>query len=127
MKKQPEGVVKDRKEAIYIGRVSNEIVNKDSLEAMTKEEDKKVKGTFKNLENPGQSGYVCCKIYKDQPVFSKWFDDGEEAEIPLSVAKFINTRTQYPVHKYQLDEDGNYTKSTGRIVQRYQFVSKDFS
>lgn len=122
-----QGVVKNPQKAMYIGNTSSKPVNTDSLEAMTRDKDKKVHGVFKNLENPGQSGYICCRIYKGQPIFSKWFNDGEEAEIPLSVARFINTRTEYPIHGYLLDKDGNYIKGTGRTVQRYQFVSKDFN
>ncbi len=115
------------KAALYVGNQSKKPVNKDSIEAMTKATDKMVKGIFKNLECPGQTGFVACRMYKDQPVFQKWFEDGEEAEIPLSVARHINENTSYPVHGYLLDAGGQYVKGTGRIVQRYEFVSMDFS
>jgi len=112
--------------ALYIGNFSKKPVNKESIEAMKKEDDRMVKGVFKNLENPGQDAYIACKLYKGQPLFSKWFMDGEEAEIPLSVARHINQNTQYPVHGYLLDEKGNHVKGTGRMVQRYQFISREF-
>lgn len=115
-----------KKTALYIGSASKKPVNKDSIEAMKKEDDKMVSGTFKNLENPGQDGYVACKIYKGQPLFSKWFQDGEEATIPLSVARHINQNAQYAVHGFLLDDKGNQIKGTGRMVQRYQFVSREF-
>lgn len=114
------------KNALYIGKRSTKPVNKDSIEAMKGEEDKMVSGVFKNLENPGQDAYIACRLYKGQPLFSKWFQDGEEALIPLSVARHINQNTQYPVHSYLLDEKGNHIKGTGKMVQRYQFSSKDF-
>lgn len=111
---------------MYVGAKSNKPVNKDSIEAMTKATDRMVKGIFKNLECPNQPGFVGCRMYKDQPVFQKWFRDGEEAEIPLSVARHINENTSYDVHGYLLDSDGHYIKGTGRNVQRYEFVSMDF-
>lgn len=113
--------------ALYIGNTSKVPVNTDSIEAMKPEDDHMVKGRFKNLESPGQPGYICCKVYKGQPLFSKWFDHDEEAEIPLSVARFINTRTEYPIHSYLLNEKGQHIKGTGRMVQRYQFVSREFN
>lgn len=111
---------------IWMGNVSKVPVNTDSIEAMTAEKDHMVSGIFKNLECPGQPGYVCCRIYKGQPIFQKWFDDGEETVIPLSVARHINQNTQYPIHSYLLDEKGNYIKGTGVMKQRFQFVSKDY-
>lgn len=111
---------------IWYGNTSKVPVNTDSIEAMTAETDHPVKGIFKNLECPGQPAYVCCRIYKGQPVFQKWFDDGEEAVIPLSVARHINQNTQYPIHAYLLDDKGNYVKGTGVMRQRYQFTSRDY-
>ena len=115
------------KGAPYVGKRSSKIVNKNSIEAMKKEDDKMVTGIFKNLENPGQDAYIGCRLYKGQSLFSKWFQDGEEATIPLSVARHINQNTQYPIHAYLLDENGNHVKGTGRMVQRYQFTSRDFT
>ena len=111
---------------LYVGAISKKPVNKDSIEAMTKEKDRMVKGTFKNLECPNQPAFVGCRMYKGQPIFQRWFQDGEEAEIPLSVARHINENTTYNVHGYLLDSDGNYVKGAGRQVQRYAFNSLDF-
>ncbi len=114
------------KPAMYVGTRSTEPVNTESIEAMTKETDRMVKGIFKNLECPNQPAFVGCRMYKGQPIFQKWFQDGEEAEIPLSVARHINENTSYNVNGYLLDSDGNYIKGSGREVQRYAFNSIDF-
>lgn len=101
------------------------VVNHDSLEAMTAESDRTVSGVFKNLESPGQPGYVACRLYKGQ-LFSKNFFDGEIASIPLSVARYINQRISWPRHSHELDEKGKSSKRIGQMVQRYQFVSREF-
>ncbi len=120
-------VIQEKKNPMIIGQVSKKPVNTESIEAMTPETDRPVRGTFKNLESPGNMGFVGCLLYKGMPYWQKWFDDGEEATIPLSVARHINENTSYPIQAYLLDSKGNYMKGTGKIVQRYQFVSTDFS
>ena len=112
--------------ATYVGGGSIKPVNTESIEAMTAEKDKMVSGVFKNLESPGQPGTVTCRMYKGQPIFTKTFFDGEISTIPLSVARFINTRTSYTKHAYELDAKGDHKKTNGQVVNRYQFVSRDF-
>lgn len=109
-----------------VGQQSKKVQNPDSIEAMTPEKDKMVSGVFKNLECPGQPGFVGCRLYRGQNYWQKWFHDGEEATIPLSIARHINTNTKYPIHSFILDEKGNYIKGTGQMRQRYEFVSKEF-
>ncbi len=115
------------KKPIIIGQRSKVPVNLDSIEAMTAETDRMVKGKFKNLEAPGQPGFVAGLFYRGMPYWQKWFDDGEEAEIPLSIARHINENTKYPVQGYILDSNGNYIKGTGREVSRYEFISTEFA
>jgi hypothetical protein len=119
-------VKRESESARHVGPISRHPVNTDSIEAMTPETDKQVAGMFKNIEHPGQPGTVTVRLYKGQPIYSKSFFDGELATIPLSVARFINTRCQYTKHSYELDDKGNHKKSNGQVVQRYQFVSRDF-
>ena len=97
-------------------------VNTDSIEAITKESDKNVTGTFVNVEAPGQTAKVCCRLYPGMQYFSKVFQDGEKATIPLSVARFINERCQYEQHSYLTDEKGNPLK-TGKFTSRYKFTA----
>jgi hypothetical protein len=102
-------------------KINKTIVNDKSIEALTRETDKNVTGTFINIECPGQTAKVCCKYYKDMPYFEKVFMDQERATIPLSVARHINERCQYDEHAYIQDEKGNALK-TGNKKPRYKFM-----
>jgi hypothetical protein len=42
------------------------------------------------------------------------------------VARFINTRTAFQKHAYELDDKGAHKKVAGQLINRYQFVSRDF-
>lgn len=119
-------VAEEKNEVKYVGNVSKKVVNKDSIEAMTEKEDVMVSGVFKNLENPGDSGFISCRFRKGQPIFTKRFFDGEIATIPLSVAKHINQRCAYEKHGYEIDDKGNHKKIVESRKQRYQFVSTDY-
>jgi len=102
-------------------RINKTPVNKDSIEAMTPETDKKVHGTFVNIECPGQPGKVCGKYYQGMQYFEKVFEDGQQYTIPLSVARFINERCKYEEHSYLVDEKGEPIK-TNKFRPRYKFM-----
>lgn len=101
--------------------ISRSRVNINSIEAMTKETDKMVSGTFMNVECPGQPATISCRYYKGQPFFSKTMEDGEMYEIPLSVARHINERIYHEPHSYIQDERGKYIKSPKKIF-RHKFI-----
>lgn len=100
-------------------------VNKDSIEGMTRETDKKVHGEFVNIEAPGQPAKVCGKYYKDMVYFEKVFRDGEKCTIPHSVARWINERCFYNKHTYLTDAEGNPLKED-RPTARYKFIVESF-
>jgi len=102
-------------------KINREPVNTESLEAMTPEKDKRVVGTFVNVECPGQTAKVCGKYYKGMPYFVQVFEDNERIEIPMSVARFINERCYYDEHSHILDAQGNPVK-TGKHRPRYKFI-----
>ncbi len=107
-------------------KVNRTPVNKDSIEAMTRETDTPVTGTFVNIECPGQPGKVCGLYYKGMQYFSKVFEDQERCTIPYSVARWINERSGYDQHSYLQDERGNPIK-TGKQQPRYKFMIERFS
>lgn len=110
----------------YVEKGNKTPVNLDSLEAFTQENDKMVTGVFKNLESPGQTARVCCRLYKGQR-FNQVFLHDKEYVIPLSVAKFINQRIRYPIDKHAIDDKtGESRKDVGTMVQRYQFLSHEY-
>ena len=102
-------------------RINKTPVNTDSIEAMSRETDKPVRGTFVNIEYPGQPGKICGRYYKGMEYFSKTFEDGESCTIPWSVARYINERCFHEQHSYLQDERGNPIKS-GKKQARYKFM-----
>jgi len=104
-------------------RRSNKVINKDSIEALTPETDRKVTGTFVNIECPGQPAKICGKYYRGMEYFSKTFEDNERCTIPLSVARWINERTHYDQHSYILDEKGHSVKNPAP-KPRYKFMAE---
>lgn len=107
-------------------KINKTPVNKDSIEAITPETDKKVTGTFINIECPGQPGKVCGKYYPGMQYFEKTFLDGEKATIPLSVARWINERCYYEKHTHITDPEGNPIKDP-RPVFRYKFNIENYA
>lgn len=108
------------------GPVNMTPVNKESIEAMTPQTDKKVTGTFVNIECQGQPAKISGLYYKGMPYFSQVFEDGKKYTIPLSVARFINERISYEQHSYLQDAEGNPLK-TGKHVSRYKFMVESYA
>jgi len=108
------------------GPVNMTAVNTDSIEAMTRETDKKVTGTFVNIECQGQPAKISGLFYKGMPYFSQVFEDGKKYTIPLSVARFINERICYEQHSYLQDAEGQPIKS-GKGVARYKFMVESYA
>jgi len=119
----PKMIVPVTKSQMIPNKNNKTAINKDSIEALTPETDKQVTGTFVNVECPGQPAKICGKYYKGMQYFSKTFEDGERATIPLSVARFINERCVYDQHSYILDDRGNPVKGEKK-VPRYKFTAE---
>ncbi len=101
-------------------------VNKDSIEGLTRDTDHKVKGTFMNLECPGQTAKVSGLFYKGMQYFSQVFKDNEKYEIPISVARFINERCCNYKASRLTDASGNPITET-RPTSRYKFIIDGFA
>ncbi len=114
-----------RQDPFFHRTISRKPVNLDSIEALTPETDKKVTGTFVNIEYPGQTAPICCKYYKKMPYFKQVMMDGEKYTVPLSVARHINERCHYEPHKYILDPQGNPMKSSEKRA-RYKFIVENY-
>ncbi len=118
-----QNIVKPAEKVSLINpKINMKPVNKDSIEAMTIETDKKVSGTFVNIECPGQPAKISGKYYRGMEYFCKTFTDNEKCTIPLSVARFINERCCHDQHGYLLDEKGQSVKSS-KPVARYKFMA----
>ena len=104
---------------------------KDAKEKLNKEyeEDSRlVTGIFKNLEAPGGTLEFAYRKYPQDPTRLYKFEDGKEYEVPICVAKHINTDCVIQHHKYLINLDGDriVEKDKKNSVQRYQFLSKDY-
>jgi hypothetical protein len=102
-------------------KINRSAVNLDSIEAMTKESDFMVYGSFLNVECPGQSEKITCRYYKGQELFCQVMNDNEYYTIPYSVSRHINERCFIESHKYLLDAQGNPLK-TGKKTARFKFI-----
>lgn len=103
------------------GAINQQAVNVNSIEAMTKETDRKVTGTFINIECPTQPAKISCKYYRDMPLFCDTLKDGETYTIPLSVARHINERCYSEPHSYLVNDKGEPIK-TSKKQFRYKFM-----
>lgn len=102
---------------------------KMTREEMRKERDrenKTVKGVFRCFEPPGGSFKFSFKKYAGDPVKTYTMVDGETYEVPLMVAKHLNTNCWYPRHSHVMDANGNPTVDVGKKVRRCSFESLEF-
>jgi hypothetical protein len=106
-------------------RINRAPVNVESIEAMTPDMDKKVRGTFVNIECPGQPAKISCKLYKGMQYFSETFLDNGTYTIPLSVARHINERCKAFKHSYLMDDKGNPIKEE-KPTARYKFIVEGY-
>lgn len=101
-------------------------------EVVSKEEtsgplDRIVRGIFKNIESPGCSHTFSFKNRKGEPIRTYTMEDGEEYEVPLSVADHLNKNCSYPVHRYLLDAQGMPAhKAIEKMVHRFAFQPLGF-
>lgn len=112
---------------------------KKKLEGFMKEETRMVKGVFQNFECPGGTAPIFVKKYPGIAPFNMTMADGQEYEVPLYVARFLNGidataesingklgTCSYPVHSHIMDKDGNPTISLEKRKRRYGFQSLEF-
>ena len=128
-KKEKKEELKDSIEVIKGNEKKDESPNvtHDDLYMKWKEECRLVKGIFRCHEPRGGSVTFSFKKYKWDPVKTYTFVDGEEYEIPLSVARHLNQNCNYPVHSHIMDKNGVPTVDRqGKKVSRMNFESLDF-
>jgi len=106
------------------------------VERHRKEDSKLVKGIFRDIECPGGDVEFIYRKYKGDDIVKYHFVDGVEYEIPLGVAKHINNNCKYARKQYRGTADsgiltkgsnGQWTPIPGKAIERYQFVSHDFT
>ena len=98
----------------------------DLVEAARKEDERLVKGTFKNLEVEGGDVTFSYRGYKGEPIRVYSFIDGESYTIPLGVAKHINRNCKYSRSAHLVDKNGMPMTGAGKPKQRYEFISNEY-
>lgn len=87
---------------------------------------KTVKGMFKFYEIPGGMLEFYFRKYKSVPTKKYTFWDNQTYEVPLMVAKHLNSSGWYPIHRHAQNDDGTRSQVIGQKVRRYGFTPLDF-
>lgn len=89
-------------------------------------DSQKVKGVFRFYEVPNGNLTFFYKIYPQEPVEKYSLDDGKMYELPLGVARHLNTSGKYPVHAHKMGENDKPSIYVNKLISRYAFQSLDF-
>lgn len=98
----------------------------DEMRKQRDRDNKLVKGIFRCYEPRGGSFTFSFKKHKGDKVLKFTMVDGETYEVPIMVAKHLNTDCWYPRHAYVLDAQGNPVLDHGKKVKRCSFESLEF-
>lgn len=99
---------------------------KKNIVIMRDKDKEPVKGIFKFYEVAGGSMSFVYKKYKGEPVRRYDLVDGEMYTLPRGVAKHLNKNGWYPVHAFNIGDDGKTTTLVGKKVRRFGFQSLEF-
>jgi len=99
----------------------------EEIEKERKEGNKLVKGVFRCHEPRGGEVTIVWKEFKGDPVRRWTLKDSCEYEIPVGLAKHINTNCGYYVHSNILGPDGNPSVDLkGKYISRMNFESLEY-
>jgi hypothetical protein len=99
---------------------------KSRWSALYQEEKRLVRGKFKDLECPGGIKEFSFRKFKEDPLRNYSFKDGEVYEVPLYVARHLNSNCSYPTYTFKNDEAGRPQTTVSERVHRTSFQSLDF-
>lgn len=101
-----------------------------ALEAKRAEEAKIVRGIFRFHEVPGGQMEFMFRKYKGDPISKYSMKDGEVYEVPLGVARHLNTNCWYPSYAHNDKTSQSVADSAAVIIKekirRCSFQSLDF-
>jgi hypothetical protein len=109
-------------------QTKNEIKKSKNPNYQRDKDKELVKGIFHFYEVPGGILEFSYKKYKGDAVEQWTFKDGEMRQIPLGIAKHLNSSGKYPEYEHSTGPDGKQVGTTriGRMVSRYGFESLEF-
>lgn len=105
----------------------NKEETKKKLEHNRERDREKVRGIFRYNEVPGGALNFVFKVYDGDQVERYDLVDGQVYELPLGVARHLNTNVWYPNHSYLLDKDGKPQMHMTKKVRRATFQSLEFT
>lgn len=85
-----------------------------------------VRGKFIFHEVPGGTVKFPFRKWKGDDVQMYELTDGHVYSIPLGVAKHLNQNCWYPIHAYQLDDNGKPVANVKEKKRRMSFQSLEF-
>ena len=111
---------------ILVGVQKKTNKGKANVEQLRARDAKKVRGRFNYLEMPGGTLRFCYRAYKGDPLITYPLKDGEIYELPIGVARHLNTNVGRYEHKYLLDANGNPSAKTRVRIRRCIFENLEF-
>jgi hypothetical protein len=101
-----------------------------ALDAKRAEESKLVRGIFRFHEVPGGQMEFMCRKYKGDAIAKYSMKDGEVYEVPLGVARHLNTQCWYPSYAHSDKASQQIAGSAAVVIKekirRCSFQSLDF-
>lgn len=101
-------------------------ISKEEMERLRQADHKKVKGVFRCFEPPGGMIKFSFKKYPGDQTTTYTMEDGKIYEVPLMVARHLNSNCFYPVHSHIMDAQGVPQVNVGKKIRRVAFESLDF-
>ena len=115
----------------------------DEVQAMIpkwqQRDERLVRGVFKNIEKPGQAHKFYLRLYPQTPIEELVLRDGERRTLSVAwvnhinscaYTEFIDVKDSVPGIeglKPMLNDDGTATTKMSRKVQRFAFLTMDYS
>ena len=106
--------------------VTPAIITTPEIDRVRKDDKRMVQGIFRFNSVPGGTLCFMFKEHKDDPIMKYTLKDNTLVTIPLGVAKHLNKRGRFKVHKYSTTENGVPLKTIGQMQNRFEFHSTEF-
>jgi len=97
-----------------------------NIEQLRARDNKLIRGRFNYLEVPGGTLRFPFRAYKGDPIVSYSLKDQEVYELPIGVARHLNTNVGRMEHKYLLDDKGNPSQKASTRIRRCIFEQMEF-
>lgn len=107
-------------------RKNNKKITPEEMKKMKEKDHRTVKGIFRCFEPVGGSFKFSFKKYAGDEVLTYTMIDGQTYDVPVMVAKHLNTNCAYPIHQHRLGEDGKASTEVGTWIRRCSFESLEF-